>query len=266
MRQLNFERNQSTIKKRITLFGVGIHSGQAAQLSISPAPEDTGHVFRRGADTVKADVTNVVATEFATIIGNSADKPIVSTVEFVLSALLGVGIDNAFIDVDGPEVPIFDGSAYPIVKAINSVGISLLSARRKYIKALKPICVAKDHSYGELLPDDRRIFEATINFEHSLIGTQHFLFAMNENDYRSEVARARTFGFMRDVAKLWSAGYALGASLENTIVFSKFKGVKPRGPALSRRVRQNESTWHRWRFCIRGRADLGPLQKLLGRS
>jgi UDP-3-O-[3-hydroxymyristoyl] N-acetylglucosamine deacetylase len=163
----------------------------------------------------------VTATEFATVLGDR-NGPAVSTTEHVLAALFGLGIDNAIVEVDGPEVPIMDGSAAPFVDAIDQAGVTTMSARRRYIKVLKPVRVnADDGCYGELRPHLRGLrIETEIEFNHPLIGRQQFALDVEPNLFRRELARARTFGFMRDVTKLWSAGYALGASFENTVVIA----------------------------------------------
>jgi len=160
----------------------------------------------------------VTATEFATVLGDHSG-PAVSTTEHVLAALYGLGVDNAVVEVDGPEVPIMDGSAEPFVAAIDHVGIETLPTPRRYIQVLKPVKVGKNGCYGELRPHLRGLrLETEIEFDHPLIGCQTLAVEVEPDVFRRDLARARTFGFMRDVAKLWSAGYALGASFENTVV------------------------------------------------
>ena len=142
----------------------------------------------------------------------------------------GLGIDNAIIEIDGPEVPIMDGSAEPFVEAIDHAGIVTLSAPRRYIQILKPIRVVKREAYGELRPNSRGFrIELDIDFEHPLIGRQGVASTSSPATFRRELSRARTFGFMRDVAKLWSAGYALGASFENTLVINESRLLNPEG-------------------------------------
>jgi UDP-3-O-[3-hydroxymyristoyl] N-acetylglucosamine deacetylase len=213
---------QTTLREQTAISGIGVHSGLPVTLTLHPADADTGIVFVRCDDDddreVRADVHAVTATEFATVLGDESG-PLVSTAEHVLAALRGLGIDNAVVELDGPEAPIMDGSAAPIVEAIDQVGIATLPATRRYIKVVKPVRVAKDGAYGELRPYARGFrVEAEIEFDHPLIGRQSLALDVAPESFRREVARARTFGFMRDVAKLWSAGYALGASFENTLV------------------------------------------------
>ena len=218
---------QTTLREQVSIAGIGVHSGSPVTVTLHPAEADTGVVFWRiGIDGQKdrelsANFRSVTATEFATVLGDR-NGPAVSTTEHVLAALFGLGIDNAIVEVDGPEVPIMDGSAAPFVDAIDQAGVTTMSARRRYIKVLKPVRVnAADGCYGELRPHLRGLrIETEIEFNHPLIGRQQFALDVEPNLFRRELARARTFGFMRDVTKLWSAGYALGASFENTVVIA----------------------------------------------
>lgn len=226
---------QTTLQDHVTVNGVGVHSGSPVALTLHPAEADTGIVFLRcGTDgqpdrELSAGFRSVTATEFATVLGDQ-DGPAVSTTEHVLAALHGLGVDNAVVEVDGPEVPIMDGSAAPFVAAIDQVGIATLGAPRRYIQVLKPVRVAKGDSYGELRPYARGFrVETEIQFNHPLIGRQSIAIDVEPDTFRRELARARTFGFMRDVAKLWSAGYALGASFENTVVIAEDRVLNAEG-------------------------------------
>jgi len=226
---------QTTLRHHATVAGIGVHSGAPATLTLHPAEADTGIVFLRcGTDgqpdrELGAHYRSVTATEFATVLGDH-NGPAVSTTEHVLAALRGLGVDNAVVEVDGPEVPIMDGSAAPFVAAIDQAGIVTLPAARRFIQVLKPVRVAKGDSYGELRPYLRGLrIETEIEFDHPLIGHQTFAVDVEPDLFRRELARARTFGFMRDVAKLWSAGYALGASFENTVVIAENRVLNPEG-------------------------------------
>jgi UDP-3-O-[3-hydroxymyristoyl] N-acetylglucosamine deacetylase len=226
---------QTTLRDDATVTGIGVHSGLPVTLSIHPADADCGISFlRTGIDggqdrEIRADVRAVTATEFATVLGD-ADGPLCSTAEHVLAALSGLGVDNAAIEIDGPEVPIMDGSATAFVAAIEQAGIVTLPAPRRYIQVLKPVKVARGDSFGELRPYPRGLrLEVEIAFDCALIGRQSLVFDLTANSFRREVARARTFGFMRDVSKLWSAGYALGATFENTLVVSDDRVLNPEG-------------------------------------
>ena len=159
-----------------------------------------------------------------------ASGPLVSTAEHVLAALRGLGVDNAVVEIDSPETPIMDGSAAPFVAAIDQVGLESLDAPRRFIRVLKPVRVALRDAYGEFRPYARGFrVEAEIAFDHPAIGRQSLALDVRPDTFRREIARARTFGFMRDVSKLWSAGYALGASLENTLVVAENRVLNPEG-------------------------------------
>jgi UDP-3-O-[3-hydroxymyristoyl] N-acetylglucosamine deacetylase len=227
---------QTTLRDHTELCGVGIHSGLPVTLTLHPADADTGLRFLRTRldgrqeREIPADMSAVTATEFATVLGD-ASGPLVSTAEHVLAALSGLGVDNAVVEIDGPEAPIMDGSAAPFVAAIDSVGLQILHRPRRYIKVLKPVRVAKGDAYGEIRPNPRGFrVEAEIEFEHALIGRQALALDIKAETFRRDIARARTFGFLRDVASLWNAGYALGASLENTLVVSDNRILNPEGP------------------------------------
>src|SRR5262249_14346272 len=152
------------------------------------------------------------------------------TAEHVLAALRGLGVDNAVVEIDAPEVPIMDGSAAPFVAAIDQAGIETLSAPRRYIRVLKPVRVATADAFGEIRPyaGGFRV-EAGIEFDNPAIGRQTLALDVRPDTFRRDIARARTFGFLRDVARLWSAGYALGASLENTLVVTDNRVLNPEG-------------------------------------
>jgi UDP-3-O-[3-hydroxymyristoyl] N-acetylglucosamine deacetylase len=226
---------QTTLQRDVAVTGIGVHSGAPATLTLHPAEANTGIVFLRcGRDgkpdrEIRATFRSVTATEFATVLGDH-EGPAVSTTEHVLAALHGLGVDNAVVEVDGPEVPIMDGSAAPFVDAIEQAGVVALPERRRFIQVLKPVRITKGESYGELRPHLRGLrVETEIAFDHPLIGRQTLAMDVEPDVFRRELSRARTFGFMRDVSKLWSAGYALGASLENTVVVAENRVLNPEG-------------------------------------
>ena len=211
-----------------------MHSGLPVSLTIGPASLDAGLVFVRtgiegGDREVQATVDAVIATEFATVLGD-AEGPLVSTAEHVLAALRGMGVDNATIEIDGPEVPIMDGSAAAFVAAIDQAGIVNQSAARRYIQVLKPVQVIIGDSVGELRPHANGFrAEVEIDFANPVIGQQKFAFDLSPEGFRREISRARTFGCMSDVARLWGAGFALGASFENSVVFDDERLLNPEG-------------------------------------
>ncbi len=230
---MKFSR-QTTLRSQATVTGVGVHSGLPVNLTIGPAPVNAGFLFARtGADgidrEVPATVQSVIATEFATVLGDR-DGPVVSTAEHVLAALRGMGVDNAIIEVDGPEVPIMDGSASAFVAAIDQAGIVEQSARRRYIQVLKTVQASVGDSFGEIRPHAAGFrAEVDINFTNPAIGRQSFALDVSPESFRRDVSRARTFGCMNDVARLWQAGFALGASFENSIVFDDSKILNTEG-------------------------------------
>ncbi|MDB5598001.1 MAG: UDP-3-O-[3-hydroxymyristoyl] N-acetylglucosamine deacetylase [Xanthobacteraceae bacterium] len=226
---------QTTLRDQASVSGIGVHSGLPVTLILHPADPDTGIVFMRTgiegrADCeVRAEVGSVTATEFATVLGDQSG-PLVSTAEHVLAALRGLGVDNVVVEIDGPEMPIMDGSAAPFVAAIDQVGLVTQTAQRRYIKVLKTIRVAKGEAFGEIRPHGRGFrVETEIEFDHPLIGRQTYATEVEPDTFRADISRARTFGFMRDVAKLWTAGYALGASFENTVVVAENRVLNPEG-------------------------------------
>ena len=226
---------QTTLKDHVTIAGIGVHSGAPANLTLHPAEANSGIVFlRSGAEgradrELQANYRSVTATEFATVLGDH-NGPAVSTTEHVLAALHGCGVDNAVVEVDGPEVPIMDGSAAPFVAAIDQAGIVVLAEQRRYIQVLKTVRVGKGESHGELRPHLRGLrIETEIEFDHPMIGRQTVAMDVEPDTFRRDLARARTFGFMRDVSKLWSAGYALGASLDNTVVVAEDRVLNAEG-------------------------------------
>lgn len=230
---MKFSR-QTTLRSQATVTGVGVHSGLPASLTLGPAPVDAGLIFvRTGLDEADREVpaiaASVTATDLATVLGDR-EGPLVSTAEHVLAALRGMGVDNAIIEVDGPEVPIMDGSAAAFVAAIDQAGIVTQSASRRFIQVLRPVQVAIGDSFGELRPHAAGFrVEVEIDFANPVIGRQNFSLDLNPENFRREVSRARTFGFMNDVARLWSAGFARGASFENTVVLDESRLLNAEG-------------------------------------
>jgi UDP-3-O-[3-hydroxymyristoyl] N-acetylglucosamine deacetylase len=212
---------QTTLASEIALTGTGVHGGAPVSIIISPADADTGlrfHISKGEIDGIEiaADLQWVTGVTLSTVLGDGNGTS-VATVEHVLAALSGLGVDNALIEIDGAEVPIMDGSAAPFVRAIDEVGLTELDAPRRFLKVLKPICVEDGGAVGELIPHNGFRLAVEIDFETKLIGKQKLEMDVNPGSFRREIARARTFGFMNDVERLWAAGLALGASLENTV-------------------------------------------------
>ncbi len=226
---------QTTLRAAVSLSGIGVHSGADVRIVLHPAEANHGIAFLRtglssGHDRIiDAQHLAVTATELCTVIGDR-ESGAVATIEHLMAAFAGLGIDNVLVEIDGPEVPIMDGSAAPFVDAIDQVGIVAINASRRYLKVLRPVRVTQGHAFAELLPNERGFrLDVEINFPSPVIGRQRKLVDLSAAAFRRDVARARTFGFMRDVEKLWGAGFALGASLENTVALGEDGVINPEG-------------------------------------
>lgn len=223
---LNMDMYQRTVGDTIGFSGIGLHTGLPVSVRILPSGEGTGISFVRrdipGSPVIKAKYKNVVSTSFATTLG--VDGVTVSTVEHLLAALYGMGVDNALIEVDGPEVPIMDGSAVPFVEMIEKVGLSRLDSPRRYIVIRRPLKVSENEKYIYLMPpgdadgEDLLSIDYTIDFAHSYLNRQSFTFSLSPGAFKREIVGARTFGFLKDVEMLKKNGLALGGSLKNAVV------------------------------------------------
>lgn len=224
---------QTTIAQEIELRGTGVHSGAPVSVLLHPAEAGTGlrfYVTKRGAiiADIPAQVSQVKNLTLCTVIGDDAGVT-VSTVEHLLAALRGLSVDNCIIEIDSKEVPIMDGSSAAFVEAIDQVGIRQLDAPRQFIKVLKPIRVQEGDCWGEIVPHSGFHLDVEIDFPCEVIGKQRLAFEMNPAVFRHELSRARTFGFMSDVEKLWKAGLALGANLTNTVAIGDDKVMNREG-------------------------------------
>jgi UDP-3-O-[3-hydroxymyristoyl] N-acetylglucosamine deacetylase len=224
---------QTTLAREVHLTGTGVHSGAPVSLTLHPAEANTGLRFlvtKRGrvVAEIPANVAHVKNLTLCTVIGDETGIT-VGTVEHLLAALRGLSIDNLYIEIDSKEVPIMDGSSAAFVEAIDRVGIRELSEPRKFIKVLKPVRVEEGGCWGELVPHSGFSLDVEIDFSTPLIGRQRLNFEMNPGVFRHELARARTFGFMSDVEKLWKAGLALGADLSNTVAIGEDKVMNREG-------------------------------------
>ena len=215
---------QNTLAGRIELDGVGVHSGTPVQMVLHPADANTGVVFNRvdlgeGSPDIPAHVSAVSATALCTVLGDPSGAHVM-TVEHLMAALRAMNVDNVLVELDAAEVPVLDGSSQAIVEAIDAVGLVQQSARRRYIRVLKPVRIDNGASWATFTPgaDDAVRFDVEIDFPTPAIGRQRWAGDMTPDAFRSRVMRARTFGFMRDVERLWAAGFALGSSLENSVV------------------------------------------------
>ena len=211
---------KKTLKDRISISGIGLHSGNRVTLTILPSYEDTGIVFIRkdipNSMPIQATVSSVVDTRFATTIGKA--RAVVSTIEHLMAALAGCGVDNALIEVDGPEVPVFDGSAAPFVALIQETGTVNTDFPKQWIRIIRKISVKDGDKSVTLQPADCLKVNFQIRFDHPLIRSQKFTGKITEKTFKKRLAIARTFGFLRDVELLKQNGLAQGGSMDNAIV------------------------------------------------
>jgi UDP-3-O-[3-hydroxymyristoyl] N-acetylglucosamine deacetylase len=213
---------QTTVKHHVRCSGVGLHSGVLTHMALSPAPIGTGVVFRRmdhsgPAAYVAARYDRVVDTRLGTTISNDYGVK-VATIEHLMAAIAGAGLTNVFVDIDGPEVPIMDGSAAPFVFLIECAGLLVQSAHQQALRIRERVVVTEGDKWAELLPGDGFHAEIGIAFASAAIGAQTLTFTFDTNGFKSQIARARTFGFRHEVEQLQAAGLALGGSLANSIV------------------------------------------------
>lgn len=219
---INIVGLQTTIARSISLSGIGVHSGENVSISFHPADPDTGIVFNRQLPsgdciTVRAVSSQVGSTDLCTLLGKAPDRS-VATVEHLMAALYALGVDNISIEIEGSEVPIMDGSAAVFIEAIDNAGLVNHSVKRRYIRVIRPVRIEMGGSWAEFTAHNGTRFEIDIDFDSPLIGRQSWKGEVTADTFRRELARARTFGFMRDVERLWASGHALGSSLENSVV------------------------------------------------
>ena len=226
---------QTTLRRAVVVEGRGVHSNAPVSMVLHPAEANTGISFLRtnlpdGSERrIEAKWSSVSTTDLCTVLGDP-NRASVSTVEHLMAAFAGLGLDNVVVEIDGPEVPIMDGSAARFVAAIDSVGLKTLWASRRYLRVLKTIRVENGRSYSELRPADSGFrLEVEIDFAVSAIGAQAKTVNLTPARFRREVSRARTFGLVRDVERLWKAGFALGSSLENSIAVDGDRILNPEG-------------------------------------
>lgn len=220
--------NQRTLKNIISTSGIGLHSGKKVNLSLNPAPVDTGIVFRRidANRQIKSCAKCVGDTSLSTTLIDKKDNNVkVSTIEHLMAAFAGVGVDNAFIDIDAEEVPIMDGSADPFVFLIKSAGLVEQSKKRKFIKILKPIEIVEGDKSVRLEPYNGFRINFSINFKHPAFKSSNkgADFELNSATFMEEISRARTFGFIKDVEELHKRGLAKGASLDNSVGLDEYR-------------------------------------------
>ena len=223
---------QRTLSNKIRATGVGLHTGKKINLTLNPAPVNSGILFKRidlEADIIKASLNNVHDTRLSTTLSN--DLVQISTVEHLLSALAGLGIDNSLVELDGPEVPIMDGSARPFVFMIQSAGIQEQNVPKKFIKIKKTIEVKQEEKWAKIEPFNGFKVAFTIDFNHPAFtkSTQSSEIDFSSVSYLSQVSRARTFGFAKDIEILRKNNLALGGSVNNAIVIDDYKVINDEG-------------------------------------
>ena len=214
---------QQTIKRRVSTDGIGLHRGHPVRLTFHPSDEGSGlRLSIRGGKPFAMSWQHVVNTHMSTTLADYQDADVsVSTVEHVLAALAGCGIDNLFIELDGDEMPAVDGSAKPFVDMILRVGIVQQNAYRRFIRVIKPIRVEQARGFVEAKPNEKTCYRCSIDFDHPMIGCQHHRYEETTlAHFCDSLAAARTFGFLRDVKRLREAGLALGSRADNVIVLT----------------------------------------------
>ena len=221
--------NQRTVAKRVSCTGVGLHSGAPVTLTLAPAPAEAGITFVRMDLGVEIPARHdlVVDTRLSTSLAIGQAR--VSTVEHVLSALNGMGIDNCRVEVDGPEIPILDGSAAPLVALIDEAGVKTQKTARRFLVITQPVEVRDGDKLARLEPADGFSVSFTADFGHPLITNQGFQVVVSDRSFEREVARARTFCFKKDIEAMQAMGLARGGSLENAIVVDEYSILNPEG-------------------------------------
>jgi UDP-3-O-[3-hydroxymyristoyl] N-acetylglucosamine deacetylase len=220
---------ETTISKAVETVGVGLHKGVPVRMRLEPAPAGNGITFVREDRGVQIPVAPhyIVDTKMATVIGK--DGVVVSTIEHLMSAVYAYGIDNLRIYLDNDEVPVMDGSAIAFCMLLDEAGVRELDAPKKIMKITSPVRVESGEKFVEILPGEEMSYECAIAFEHPLIGREYFEFHLSKSAFVQQIAKARTFGFLKEVQYLRSIGLARGGSLENAIVLDEHGIVNPEG-------------------------------------
>ena len=224
---------QTTIKKSVELVGIGLHKGSPVRLRLEPLEQNSGIIFYRSDVDVAIPLLpeNVVDTKMATVIGK--DGFVISTIEHLLSAVYAYGIDNLKVIVDADEVPVMDGSSASFCMLLDEAGIKGLESPKKVMRIKKEVIVQDGDKYVKLSPSPDLKYDFTIKFPHPVISKQEYVLEFTKESYKSEISRARTFGFLHEVQYLRSKGLALGGSLENAIVLDDKKVLNPEGLRFS---------------------------------
>jgi len=214
----SFMRLQRTLRQEVSFSGIGLHTGRHATVRLKPAPRDSGIIFHRvdRMTVIRSHIGSVTDTAFATTLGDGTVK--IKTVEHILAALSGLGIDNLIIEVNGPEIPILDGSSTELVSIILQGGIAKQGKKMPYMRIIRPVIMDDGHAEIAIFPYEGRKITFRIHFNHHLLGEQNLSVDLNEETFIREVAPARTFGFLKDVQYMMANGLAKGGSLDNAII------------------------------------------------
>lgn len=220
---------QTTIKKSVSLVGIGLHRGNPVTLTLEPLEVDSGIIFVRKDVGVSIPLVpeNVVDTQMATVIGK--DGYTISTIEHLLSAIYAYGIDNMRVIVDADEIPVMDGSSSSFCMLLDDAGIQEQEKVKRIMMIKKDVEVQEGEKYVKLSPSQDQKYSFTIKFAHPVINDQEYILDFSKTNYKNEIARARTFGFLHEVQYLRSKGLALGGSLENAVVLDEKKVLNPEG-------------------------------------
>ena len=221
---------QHTLASEVSLSGIGLHTGVTVNLRLCPAPAHTGIVFKRtdlDGFIIEAQSRHVARVSYATSLMKKG--VLISTAEHLLSALAGLGVDNAMVEIDNLELPIVDGSALPFVKLIHQAGVRAQRAHRSYVKVLKPLELADGVKKIAVYPSDTFAVSYSIAFPHPVIGVESLDFTPSAASYENTIAPARTFGFLAEVEMLLKSGLVKGGSLENVIVLDQERVMNPEG-------------------------------------
>ena len=226
-------KSQKTINSKISCKGIGVHSGNHASMTFSPAPVNSGIIFRRTdfdskKSLIKAKYDNVIGTNLGTSLTNEHGAK-VSTVEHLMAAIWGCGIDNLYIDIQGEEIPIMDGSSEPFIFLFECAGIKTQEEARKFIEITREIRVEEDDKFAQVSPSKDFSIELEVAFEHQKISKQKFIYEPESTSFKNDISRARTFGFKHEIDALHKMNLAKGGSLDNAIVIDNGNVINQEG-------------------------------------
>ena len=220
---------QTTIARRVETIGIGLHKGEPIRLILEPLDANSGIILHREdlGISFKAEPKNVINTQMATVVGN--EKGFISTIEHLMAAVNGYGIDNIRISVDANEIPVMDGSAISFCMLLDEAGIRHLDAGKKVILVRREVEVVEGSKFVRTSPSRNPKFDYTIKFDHPVIGEQRYVFEFSKSSFIKNIARARTFGFLKDLQRLQAQNLALGASLDNAVAIDDTHILNPEG-------------------------------------